>query len=234
MWVDTKGVDGPQCIHDTPEGALMAQPPPNRSCRSLLYALQNTLNSTSIIVTCGTHEYFKTADKVFPASTLNVKIVGECATDPSTVHFVNGSNVTFHGITSVVVRELVIQTHGKQGDLQVDKNNPALCISNCTNVRIQNITIHITAPHRNGISLRHTATNGEIILYNVSVLHSGTHGFGIHCVILRNAQSATDRLGLSLNMSHIYTCCQHQYSHHLRTIHGIHWYHHHHSWNRKR
>ena len=201
MWVDTKGVDGPQCIHDTPEGALMAQPPPNRSCRSLLYALQNTLNSTSIIVTCGTHEYFKTADKVFPASTLNVKIVGACAIDPPTVQFVNESNVTFRGFASVVVRDLVIETYGKQGDLQVDKNNPALYIFNCTNVRIHNLTIAITTPHGNGISLRHTTTNGEIILYNVSVLHSGTHGIGIHCDILRNAQSTTDRLTLS--MTHI-------------------------------
>ena len=48
MWVDTKGEDGPQCIHHTPVGALMAQPPPSRSCRSLQYALQSTLNSTSV------------------------------------------------------------------------------------------------------------------------------------------------------------------------------------------
>ena len=201
MWVDTKGVDGPQCIHDTPEGVLMAQPPPNRSCGSLLYALQNTLNTTSIIVTCGTHEYFKTADKVFPANTLNVRIVGKCATKRPTVQFMNGSNVTFHGITGVVVRELVIETYGKQGGLQVDKNNPALYISNCTNVRIQNTTISIMSSHRNGISLRHTAVNGEIILYNVSILHSGTHGIGIHCDILINAQSTTDHL--TLNMTHI-------------------------------
>ena len=201
MWVDTKGVDGPQCIHDTPEGALMAQLPPNRSCGSLLYALQNTLNTTSIIVTCGTHEYFKTADKVFPANTLNVRIVGKCATNRPTVQFMNGSNVTFHGITGVVVRELVIETYGKQGGLQVDKNNPALYISNCTNVRIQNTTISIMSSHRNGISLRHTAVNGEIILYNVSILHSGTHGIGIHCDILINAQSTTDHL--TLNMTHI-------------------------------
>ena len=200
MWVDTKGVDGPQCIHDTPEGALMAQPPPNRSCRSLLYALQNTLNTTSIIVTCGTHEYFKTADKV-PTSTLNVRIVGECATKRPTIRFMNGSNLTFRGFASVAVGELVIETYGKQGDLQVDKNNPALYIFNCTNVRIHNLTLAITTPHGNGISLRHTTTNGEIILYNVSVLHSGTHGIGIDCDILRNAQSTTDHL--TFNMSHI-------------------------------
>ena len=200
MWVDTKGVDGPQCIHDTPEGALMAQPPPNRSCRSLLYALQNTLNSTSIIVTCGTHKFFKIADKV-PTSTLNVQIVGECATKRPTIRFMNGSNLSFCGFASVAVGELVIETYGKQGDLQVDKNNPALYIFNCTNVRIHNLTVAITSPHGNGISLRHTATNGEIILYNVSVLHSGTHGIGIDCDILRNDQSRTDRL--TLNITHI-------------------------------
>ena len=41
MWVDTKGEDGPQCIHHTPVGALMAQPPPSRSCRSLQCAIKN-------------------------------------------------------------------------------------------------------------------------------------------------------------------------------------------------
>lgn len=108
MWVDTKGKDGPQCIHDTPGDALMVQPPPNRSCKSLLYALQNTLNSTSIKVMCGTHDCFKTADKVLPTSTLSVRIVGECATNRPTIRFMNGSNLTFHGITSVVVQDLVI------------------------------------------------------------------------------------------------------------------------------
>ena len=38
--IDTKGEDGPQCIHHIPVGALMAQPPPSRSCRSLQFALQ--------------------------------------------------------------------------------------------------------------------------------------------------------------------------------------------------
>ena len=137
MWVDTKGKDDPQCIHKTPVGALMAQPPPSRSCKSLRYALQNSLDSTSIRVTCGTHDHFKTSDMALPTSTLNVTVVGECTKDRPTVRCMNGSSIAFHGITSVVVRELVIETCGKQGDLHMCENNPTtLYISNCTNVKI--------------------------------------------------------------------------------------------------
>ena len=47
-WVDTKEEDGPQCIHHTPVGALMAQPPPSRSCRSLKYDIWSQAQSLSI------------------------------------------------------------------------------------------------------------------------------------------------------------------------------------------
>ena len=201
MWVDTKGEDGPQCRHDTPEGALLAQPPPRLSCKSLLYALHNISNSTSIRVTCGTHEYFKSSTTTLPAGAKYVQIVGECSKEQPTVRFMNDSNLELHGITSVVVRELVIETWGKHGDLQSANNNSILYISNCTDVGLQNITVRISAPRGIGILLRHTAAGGNINLYNVSILHSGTHGTGIHCNILRDAQSTAEYL--ILTMSHV-------------------------------
>ena len=201
MWVDTKGEDGPQCRHDTPEGALMAQPPPHLSCKSLLYTLHNISSSTSIRVTCGTHEYFKSSTTTLPAGAKYVQIVGECSKEQPTVRVLNGSNLELHGITSVVVRELVIETWGKHGDLQLANNNSILYISNCTDVRLQNIAVRISAPRGIGILLRHTAAGGNIILDNVSILHSGTHGTGIHCNILRKTQSTAEYL--TLNMSHV-------------------------------
>ena len=202
MWVDTKGEDGPQCKHDTPEGALVAQPPPHLSCKSLLYALQSISNSTSIRVTCGIHEYFKSSTTItLPEGPVHVQIVGECSKEQPTVRVLNGSNLELHGITSVVVRELVIETRGKHGDPQLANNNSILYISNCTNIRLLNVTVRISAPRGIGILLRHTAAGGNITLYNVSILHSGTHGTGIHCNILRNAQSTAEYL--TLKMSHI-------------------------------
>ena len=185
MWVDTKGEDGPQCWHDTPECALLAQPRPHLSCKSLLYALQSILSSTSIRVTCGTHEYFKSSTTTLPAGAMHVQIVGECSKEQPTVRVLNGSNLELHGITRIVVRELVIETWGKHGDLQLANNNSILYISNCTDVRLQNIAVRISAPRGIGILLRHTAAGGNIILYNVSIQHSGTHGTGIHCNITR-------------------------------------------------
>ena len=202
MWVDTKGQDGPQCRHDTPEGALVAQPPPHLSCKSLLYALQNILNSTSIRVTCGTHEYFKSSTTTtLPEGATYVQIVGECSKEQPTVRVLNGSNLELHGVTTVVVRELVIETWGKHGDLQLANNNSILYISNCTDVGLLNVTVRISARRGIGILLRHTAAGGNITLYNVSMQHSGTHGTGIHCSILSNAQSTAEYL--TLTMSHV-------------------------------
>ena len=202
MWVDTKGEDGPQCKHDTLEGALVAQPPPHLSCKSLLYALQSISNSTSIRVTCGIHEYFKSSTTItLPAGAKYVQIVGECSKEQPTVRVMNGSNLELHGITTVVVRELVIETRGKHGDPQLANNNSILYISNCTNIRLLNVMVRISAPRGIGVLLRHTASGGNITLYNVSMLHSGTHGTGIHCNILRNAQSTAEYL--TLKMSHV-------------------------------
>ena len=202
MWVDTKGEDGPQCRHDIPEGALVAQPPPRLSCKSLLYTIQNISNSTSIRVTCGIHEYFKSSTTTtFPEGATYVQIVGECSKEQPTVRILNGSNLELHGVTTVVVWELVIETWGKHRDPQLANNNSILYISNCTNVGLLNVTVRISAPRGIGILLRHTAADGYIILYNVSILHSGTHGTGIHCNILRTAQSTAEYL--TLKMSHI-------------------------------
>ena len=93
MWVDTKEEDGPQCIHHTPVGALMVQPPPSRSCRSLQYALRNSLNDTSIRVVCGIHEYFESPQESFPKGTLNIQIDGECAIGPPTIRCMNGMDL---------------------------------------------------------------------------------------------------------------------------------------------
>ena len=203
MWVDhARGRNGPQCIHNTPVGALMAQPPPSLACRSLLYALQNAMNSTSIRVTCGIHEYFQPSDITFATSLSNVRLVGECTNQWPTVRLMKGSNLAFHGITSVEVRDLEIETSSEEVDLPVARNNSILYISNCTNVRIQNVTVRITELQGSGISLRHTDGDGKVTLHNVLILHSGTHGIGIHCNILRNSQSTTGYL--TLNMSHIF------------------------------
>ena len=202
MWVDTKGEDGPQCRHDTLEGTLVAQPPPHLSCKSLLYALQSISNSTSIRVTCGIHEYFKSSTTTtLPEGAVHVQIVGECSKEQPTVQVMNGSNLELYGVTTVVVRELVIETWGKHGDLQLANNNSILYISNCTNVGLLNVMVRISAPRGIGILLRHTAAGGNITLYNVSILHSGTHSTGIHCNIIRNAQSTAEYLNLT--MSHI-------------------------------
>ena len=202
MWVDTKGEDGPQCRHDTLEGALVAQPPPHLSCKSLIYALQSISNSTSIRVTCGTHEYFKSSTTItLPEGPVHVQIVGECSKEQPTVRVMNGSNLELHSITSVVVRELVIETRGKHGDPQLTNNNSILCISNCTDVGLLNVMVRISDPRGIGILLRHTTAGGNITLYNVSILHSATHGTGIHCNILRTAQSTAEYL--TLTMSHV-------------------------------
>ena len=202
MWVDTKGEDGPQCRHDTPEGALVAQPPPHLSCKSLLYTLQSISNIKSIRVACGIHEYFKSSTTTtLPKGAMYVQIVGECSKEQPTVRVMNGSNLELHGITSVAVRELVIETWGKHEDLQLANNNSILYISNCTDVRLQSVTVRISAPRGIGILLRHTATYGYIFLYNVFILHSGTHGAGIHCNIPRNAHSTAEYL--TLKMSHV-------------------------------
>ena len=201
MWVDTRGEDSHQCIHDTPEGALMAQPPPSSSCRSLQYALQYALNSTSIIITCGRHEYPKTSDMAFPKHLWNVRIVGECTKNRPTVQCMNGGNIALHYLTNVEVSNLMIERHGTQGGYEMDSDNAVVDISYCANVRMKSIRVSIMASHGSGISLRHSSTNGEIILQNVSILHNGTYGSGIDCDILRTSQSKTDYL--TLNMTHI-------------------------------
>ena len=132
---------------------------------------------------------------------MHVQIVGECSKEQPTVRVLNGSNLELHGFTSVVVRELVIETWGKHGDPQLTNNNSILYISNCTDVGLLNVTVRISAPRGIGILLRHTAAGGNITLYNVSILHSGTHGTGIHCNILRTAQSTAEYL--TLKMSHV-------------------------------
>ena len=201
MWVDTRGENSHQCIHDTPEGALTAQPPPSSSCRSLQYALQYALNSTSIIITCGRHEYLKTSNLAFPKHTWNVRIMGECTNNRPTVQCMNGGNIALHYLTNVEVSNLMIERHGTQGGYKMDSNNAIVNITYCANVRITNIKVSTMASNGSGIFLRHSSTNGEIILQNVSILHDGTYGTGIDCDILRTAQSTTDQL--TLNMTHI-------------------------------
>ena len=195
MWVDTKGEDGPQCIHHTPVGALMAPPPPSRSCRSLQYALQNIMGSTLIKITCGTHElqpgsYYGPHNGFYSFSngSFALWIVGECATNRPTVQFLNRTTATFYEYRKVIIREVVFEgynndevyEHSKRTGVQ---HNPTLYISHCTNVILHNVTVHVAGLNGVGIALDRIVAHGVITLYNVSVLHEGTYGAGIICNI---------------------------------------------------
>ena len=199
MWVDTKGEDGPRCIHHTPVGALMSQPSPSRSCRSLQYAIKNALNSTSIRVGCGSYEYHESPRQAFPNVLFSVQLEGDCAIGQPVIKCMNGANLAFSDLANVMVRELTFEMIGEQSILQLDTIKPTLDFSTCTNVTIQDVTIRVNVPRGTGISLEHTTNNGKIILHNISVLHSGTHGIGIHCDILRVADSLPHNLTLSMN-----------------------------------
>ena len=111
----------------------------------------------------------------------------------------NGANFAFSDLANVMVRELTFEMIGEQSILQLDTIKPTLDFSNCTNVTIHDVTIRVNVPRGTGISLEHTTNNGEIILHNISVLHSGTHGIGIHCDVLREADSLPHNLTLSMN-----------------------------------
>ena len=190
MWVDTKGEDGPQCIHHTPVGALMAQPPPSRACRSLQYALYNTLNTTFIRITCGTHEL---RPYNVPASIPHsLRIEGECASSRPTVQCANRTIAIFKGVVNVVISGIVLKDHGEPNILM-----PTLCISNCNFLRLQHVTVYVTGQHGTGILLKYTGASGKITLYNVSVSHNGTDGVGIDCDIRGN--SLTNSFSVYMN-----------------------------------
>ena len=202
MWVDTKGEDGPQCIHHTPVGALMAQQPPSRSCRSLQYALQNTLNTTDIRIKCGTHElrpYDVPASKPFPAGVFALRIEGECVTSRPTVRCLNRAVVAFNGIANVILEEIDFEDCGNQEEPTLVDSFPTLYFSKCTDVRLQHITVHITGQCGSGISLKEVISYGVIALNDVSVLHNGTHGNGILCDIHGTYQLSVNRLSLYMN-----------------------------------
>ena len=206
MWVDTMGEDGPQCIHHTPVGALMAQPPPSRSCRSLQYALWNALNSTSIRITCGTHglqPYPVDPYKPFPANAFALRIEGECATSRPTVQCLNGATVAITGAVDVMIKDIVFRDCGKKEDPKLPANSvprsPTLYFSSCTNVAVHNVTVLITSQNGTGIVLTNIITYGVITLYDVSVLHNGTHGYGIICNITGSYQSAIKNVTVHLN-----------------------------------
>ena len=204
MWVDTKGEDGPQCIHHTPVGALLAQPPPSRSCRSLHYALQNTLNSTSIRVACGTHKLqsYRVPPNRFQSLQTGIsalRILGECATDQPTVQCLNGITITFKEFTQVEIGGMEFTGCGKQEHPKTADDIPTLYFSNCTNVSLQQVTVHITGQYGKGIVLTNIVAHGVISLYNVSVLHNGTYGSGIQCEINGNNQMPANNFSLYMN-----------------------------------
>ena len=202
MWVDTKGEDSPQCIHHTPVGALMAQPPPSRSCRSLQYALRNALNSTFIRVECGTYTFqtynlppnkFQSIQK----KSFALKLEGVCAIDRPIIQCLNGTTVAFMEITEVEIGEIAFKGCGEQEHL---KNvDPALHFSYCTNVMLQHVTVQITGLYCSGIVVKNIPTHGVITLYDVSVLHNGTYGAGIFCNIQGNFQSPADNISLHVS-----------------------------------
>ena len=198
MWVDTKGEDGPQCIHHTPVGALMAQPPPSRSCRSLEYAIKNAKNSTSIRVVCGTHPLhtYHVPQNAFQSilkEPFALKLEGECANDWPIIQCLNRITV------KVEIRGIAFKGCGEQEHLKNDDDNPALYFSNCTNVMLQHVTVHITGLYGSGIGVKNVLPHGVITLYDVSVLHNGTYGYGIICNIRGNNQSPAVNISLYMN-----------------------------------
>ena len=210
MWVDTKGEDGPQCIHHTPVGALMAQPPPGRSCRSLQYALQNIMGSTLIKITCGTHKlqpgyYYGPHDGFYSFSngSFVLWIVGECATNRPTVQFLNRTTATFSDFSKLTIREVVFKGYNKDEDYvhpkPAHKHNPTLYIYRCTNVTLQNVTVHVAGLYGIGLAMDTIIAHGVITLYNVSVLHEGTYGVGIICNIYGSYLSPVLNFSLYMN-----------------------------------
>ena len=206
MWVDTKGEDGPQCIHHTPVGALMAQPPPSRSCRSLWYALNCTQNTTAIKITCGTHglqPYPVDPYKPFPADSFALTIEGECATSQPTVQCLNGATAALTGVVDVMIKDIMFRDCGKNEDPKPPAysvpRSPTLYFSRCTNVSVHNVTVHITGQYGTGIVLTNIVTHGVITLYDVSVLHNGTYGYGIICNIHGRFQTAIKNCTVHLN-----------------------------------
>ena len=206
MWVDTKGEDGPQCIHHTPVGALMAQPPPSRSCRSLEYALYYTINTTSIKITCGTHglqPYPVDPYRPFPANAFALRIEGECATSRPTVQCLNGATTAVTGVANVMIKAIVFHDCGKKEDPKLPSHSvprsPTLYFSSCTNVTVHNVTVHVTGQNGTGMVLTNIITHGVITLYDVSVLHNGTYGYGILCNIYGRYQSAINNSTVLLN-----------------------------------
>ena len=202
MWVDTKGEDGPQCIHHTPVGALMAQPPPSRSCRSLQYAIKNALNRTSIRVECGTHEllpYHVHPYTSFPGSAFAVKIEGGCESSQPTIQCLNGAIATFNNVVDVIIRDLEFKGCGKQEQPKFFTDSPTLYISNCINVVLQNVTVHIAGQYSSGIVLKNFIAVGEISLDSVTIWHNGTYGTGIQCDIQIYNQLQANTLSLYMN-----------------------------------
>ena len=204
MWVDTKGEDGPQCIHHTPVGALMVQPPPSKSCRSLQYALKNALNSTSIRVGCGTHklESYNVQPNKFstiPDHSVVLMIEGECATNQPTVHCQNETTATFKELKGIEIKKLVFEQCGRQEHSETGDDSPTLHFSRCTFVTLQHVTVHRTGLYGNGIVLTDVVTHGVITLSGISIFHSGRYGTGIQCDIHGNSQSPVYNFSLYMN-----------------------------------
>ena len=206
MWVDTKGEDGPQCIHHTPVGALMVKPHPSKSCKTLLYALQNALNTTSIRITCGTHglqPYPVDPYKPFPADSFALRLESECATSRPTVQCLNGATVAIMDVIEVMIRDIVFRDCGKNDDPKVTANrvprSPTLYLSSCTDVTVHNVTVYVTGQNGTGIVLTNIVAHGVITLYDVSVLHNGTYGYGIICNIYGRYQLPTNNGSVHMN-----------------------------------
>ena len=226
MWVDTKGEDGPQCIHHTPVGALMAQPPPSRSCRSLQYALWNALNSTSIRVMCGIHalQTYHVPPNTFQSiqkEPFALKLEGECAIDRPIIQCLNGTTVTFKEFTEVEIGEILFKGCGEQEHLKNADDNPALYFSNCTIVTLQHVTVHISGLYGIGIAVKDVLPHGVITLYDVSVLHNGTYGYGIQCDIHGNNQSPAVNISLLMNNVQVVNTNTHTEYDPSMSFHGI-------------
>ena len=229
MWVDTKGEDGPQCIHHTPVSALMAQPPPSSSCRSLQYALRNALNSTSIRVMCGIHtlQTYHVSPNEFqsiPNEPFALKLDGECAMDRPIIQCLNVTSVAFKEFTEVEIGEIIFKGCGereRQNNIVVDNSRSALYFSNCTNVMLQHVTVHITGLYGIGIAVTNTPAHGVNTLRDVSVLHNGKYGAGIFCKIQGNIQSPAVNISLYMNNVQVFNTNTHTEYDPSMLFHGI-------------
>ena len=153
---------------------------------------------------CGTHtlQTYHVPPNAFQSNKnepFALKLEGECTIDRPIIQCLNGTSVIFKDFTEVEIGEISFKSCGEQEHLKNVDDNPALYFTNCTNVLLQHVTVHITGLYGIGIVVNSTLAHGVITLYDVSVLHNGTYGYGIFCNIQGINQSPADNISLYMN-----------------------------------